>query len=315
MNYIIGVDIGGTKVAIGLVNKNGSLVKQEVLPTNLKIQPEEMTQRIMESIKRVLKDTHVSISDVGGLGIGAPGPLNSKKGLIVNPPNMPDWQDVPIVSIMEKEFSIPVRLENDANAAALAERWIGAGKNTDNFIYMTISTGIGAGIFSGGRLLTGATGNTGEVGHMVVDPSYGYCTCGQKGCFEWVASGTAISRLGSELAREDLTSEEVFHRYFRGDSHFKELINNVYTNIGAGCATLINLFDPDKIIIGGGVSKVGEPMFSAIRKYVKEKALSPYGKEVEIIPSDLKQNNGVIGAASLFRESLVKERNERIETA
>lgn len=299
MEFVIGVDIGGTKTAIGVVNIYGEIIAKSTILTNQMLTPEQMIDNICNEIDKLLLQTKVPLKNIKGIGIGAPGPLNSKKGEIICPPNLPNWKDVKIVEQIRDYFQCPVFLENDANSAALGEKWVGAAIENNNFIYLTISTGIGAGVYINGELLVGSSGNAGDVGHIVVDPTYGICKCGQKGCFEYVASGTAIARLGSEKIGKDLSTKEVFELYNNGNEKVVPFIEDVFRNIGVGCVTLINTFDPEKIIIGGGVAKVGEPLFSNVRAYVKKFALNTTGRATDIVPSKLGQDSGLIGAAAL----------------
>lgn len=302
MTYAIGVDIGGTKVAIGIVNESRDIKEHSIIPTDLSISPYDMITKINTEIKNVIKKSMVSEKNIKGIGIGAPGPLDSKNGIITCPPNLPTWLDIPVQKWVENEFTFPVKLENDANAAAFAEKWIGAGQSHDDFIYMTVSTGIGAGIIADGKLLHGRKGNAGDIGHMVIDPSFGQCTCGQYGCLEWIASGTAISREGSKIMDETLSTEQVFELYEKGQSEIVTYLDRVINVLGVACVSLINTFDTEKIIIGGGVSKVGDTLFEPIRDYVGSYALNPDGRQTEIAPSKLEQNSGVIGAAALWFE-------------
>lgn len=299
MEFVIGIDIGGTKTAIGVVDVYGEIIAKSTLLTNQMLTPEQMIDNICNEIDKLLLQTNVSLKNIKGIGIGAPGPLNSKKGEIICPPNLPNWKNVKIVEQVRDYFQCPVFLENDANSAALGEKWVGAAIENNNFIYLTISTGIGAGVYINGELLVGSSGNAGDVGHIVVDPTYGICKCGQKGCFEYVASGTAIARLGSEKIGKDLSTKEVFELYNNGNEKVVPFIEDVFRNIGVGCVTLINTFDPEKIIIGGGVAKVGEPLFSNVRAYVKKFALNTTGRATDIVPSKLGQDSGLIGAAAL----------------
>lgn len=305
MKNSIGVDIGGTKVAIGIVNETGLVKEQSIIPTDLSISPFDMISKINVEIKNIITQAGLKQEDITGIGIGAPGPLDSKNGMILCPPNLPTWKDIPIQKWVEDEFSIPVKLENDANAAALAEKWIGAGQKNDDFIYMTVSTGIGSGIISDGKLLHGRKGNAGDVGHIVVDPSFGQCTCGQYGCLEWIASGTAIAREGSKIMGEKLTTAEVFNLYDQNHPDIIPYMNRVFHVLGVACVTLINMFDTEKIVIGGGVSNSGETLFNPIRSYVQSYALNPDGRKTEIVPSQLKQSSGVVGAAALWMDNVL----------
>lgn len=301
MKYSIGVDIGGTKVAIAVVNENGEIASETVIPTDLSIEPKEMIERICEEINNVVAQSTIGLDEVIGIGIGAPGPLDSHNGMITCPPNLKTWVDIPIRKLVEQSFpGMPVILENDANAAALAEKWIGAAKGNDNFTYITISTGIGAGMIVDGKLLKGLRGNAGDIGHSVIDPSFGQCSCGQYGCLESIASGTAIAKLGSEIMGKDLSTIEIFDLYAAGNPEIVEFIERIFRVLGATCVKMINTLDPEKIVIGGGVSKVGNPLFNSIRDYVSKYALNPAGRNTEIVPAKLDQSSGVIGAAALW---------------
>ncbi|WP_067839640.1 ROK family protein [Amphibacillus sediminis] len=298
--YAIGIDIGGTKVAIAIVNQSGQIISQDKLATDLSIAPVQMIERINLAVEQQLATYSIDRDQIAGIGIGAPGPLNSKEGIITSPPNLKNWINIPIVEQIKQFFKLPVRLENDANAAALAEKWLGAAQANHDFIYMTISTGIGAGIYANGQLITGSRGNAGDFGHTVIDPSFGQCICGQYGCLEHIASGTAIARKGTELAGVQLSTAEVFARYQQNDPILTPFIESVIRVLGIACTTLINTFDPEKIVIGGGVSKVGDVLFKGMKQYVRKYALNPEGRETAIVPALLDQNAGVIGAAALF---------------
>ncbi len=298
-NYAVGVDIGGTKVAVGVVDERGNIRAETTLKTDVEAPPAVMTERIIGAIRGIVPEAGLKFEQCKGIGIGAPGPLDPRGGKIVCPPNLPNWTDFDIVGQFKQAFELPVVLENDASAAALAEKWVGAAQDSDHFIYITISTGIGAGLYLGGKLYTGFSGNAGDVGHMVVDPSQGECKCGQKGCFEHVASGTAIARRASKLVGRPTSTQEVFEQYSLGNTEITRLVEEVFEYIGMGCVSLINLFDPDKIVIGGGVSQVGKPLFEAVQSYVNQYALNPSGRKTAVVPTGLRTNTGLVGAAAL----------------
>ncbi|RXZ84081.1 ROK family protein [Paenibacillaceae bacterium] len=300
MNIAVGIDIGGTKTAIGIVDEQGTTLAKNAIKTDLSVSPQQMTERIAQTVQQLLDGQGIAVSDLKGIGIGAPGPLDPANGKITCPPNLPSWWDFPLVEELHRHLPAPIRMENDASAGALAEHWIGAAQDTDHFIYITISTGIGSGIYLHGKLLTGSTGNAGDAGHIVVDPTAGTCVCGQKGCWEFVASGTAIQRQGSALLGREVTSKEIFELAQSGDAACAGLVDQVFHHIGVGCVSLINLFDPQKIVIGGGVSQVGDPLFTAVRDYVSKYALNPSGRKTAIVPAALLQDAGLIGAASLI---------------
>lgn len=299
MDKIIGIDIGGTKVAIGLLNTKGTLLAKKVVPTDQTISPEAMIKEIYQHTVKLLSENSTSKEEILGIGIGAPGPIDTKTGQITSPPNLPDWRNIPVVDLFKQHFQLPIYFENDASAAALAEKWLGAGQADTDFVYITISTGIGAGIYSNKQLLTGARGNAGDIGHTVIDPSFGQCVCGQFGCLEHIASGTAIAREGSKLMGDKLSTLDVFSLYKEGEPQIVDYLNRVFQTLGAACVSMINTFEPNKIIIGGGVSSVGDLLFEPIREYVSLYALNPANRQTPIVPAELKQDAGVIGAAAL----------------
>lgn len=303
MSIAVGIDIGGTKVAYGFVDELGTVLAKGSLKTDLTVAPGEMIIRIAEAVKQLAEQHKLPLETMKGIGVGAPGPLDTQSGKLTCPPNLKSWWDFPVVDSLKAQLLLPIKMENDATAAALAEKWLGAAQDSNHFIFITISTGIGAGIYLHGKLLTGATGNAGDAGHMIVDPAGGICSCGQAGCWEWIASGTAITRQATEILGRDVSSKEAFELAAQGDRQMSELINRVFTYIGMGCVSLINVLDPNKIVIGGGVSQVGEPLFAAVQSYVSKYALNPSGKNTAIVPAKLQQDAGLIGAAALIQQA------------
>lgn len=301
MRQAIGIDIGGTKVAVGLVDEAGRVQAQQTIAMDPELTPQAMIAKITTVVDCLLLQAGITGLELSGIGIGAPGPLDVHRGIITCPPNLPNWRHVPIVAQLEQHFGLPVALANDANAATLGEKWVGAAKDNHHFVCLTIGTGIGAGIFLNGQLLQGATGNAAELGHIVLDPNTeATCTCGQRGCFEWHASGTAIARKASTLLGRTVTAQEVFELYKAGQRAIVSLVEEVFHYIGVACVTLINLLDPEKIVIGGGVAQVGEPLFAHVRQYVSKYPLNPGSRQVSIVPAGLRTNAGIIGAASLI---------------
>ncbi|WP_424766448.1 ROK family protein [Paenibacillus sp. sgz302251] len=295
MSIAVGIDIGGTKVAYGFVDEQGNVIAKGSLKTDLSISPAEMTGRIAEAVKQLAEQNSLSLEAMKGIGVGAPGPLDTRNGKLTCPPNLKSWWGFPVVDALSSYLPLPVKMENDATAAALAEKWLGAAQDSDHFIFITISTGIGAGIYLHGKLITGSTGNAGDAGFLIVDPD------GTP--WEMVASGTAVARQASELLGREVSSKEAFDLAAQGDPQMSELVNRVFKFIGIGCVSLINVLDPNKIVIGGGVSQVGEPLFSAVQQYVSKSALNPSGRETAIVPAQLQQDAGLIGAAALVQVS------------
>lgn len=298
-NYAIGIDIGGTKVAIGLVDSQGRIHAEKTIKMDQTSPPVEMVGEMIDSIRELLLSYGIDETELKGIGIGAPGPLNPNKGVIICPPNLPRWNDFHLVDEIKKYIDLPIQLENDASAAAVAEKWIGAAQNDDFFVYLTISTGIGAGIFLNGKLVTGRTGNAGEVGHIVLDASKEKCACGQRGCWGSLASGAAIARRASRITGSPVTTAEAIDLAKQGDPKMALLIEETFEYIGMGCVAVINSFDPGKLVIGGGVIQAGDFLFTTIRDYVSKYALNPSGRKTEMVPAELGQMSGLIGAAGL----------------
>lgn len=296
----IGIDIGGTKIAVGLVDEHGNVISQQSLKTDPSKTPTALIAETAAVVSTLLDTSGIAPEDVKGIGVGAPGPLDAKHGRLDSPPNLPAWHGFGVVEELKKHFGAwPVHFQNDATAATLAEKWLGAAKEVDNFVFITVSTGIGAGIYMHGRLITGASGNAGDVGFIMVEPG----AAGTEGYWEQIASGTAIARQASELLGRPVGTKEAFDLAAGGDAKMRELIDVTYRRLGMGCVSLINTLDPEMLVIGGGVSQIGEPLFDAIRAYVSQHALSPAGRRTAIVPAALSQNAGLIGAASLVHQA------------
>ncbi|BCJ85679.1 ROK family protein [Effusibacillus dendaii] len=264
-SYAVGVDVGGTKIAIGIVNDSGSVKEQMILQTNKEKDPNKMIGYMAQSIQKLLDTARVSVEQLAGIGIGAPGPLDVKTGVISCPPNLPSWVDVPVVEAFKRKFSVPIVLDNDANAAALAEKRYGEAQENESFVYLTISTGIGAGLYLDGKLVSGSRGNASDIGHTVIDPSYGTCTCGPKGCFEWIASGTAIARRASELrGPPPYNQTSLCFVQCRRCQDCAICGTSVYIYRSWMCHTHQSVWSGE-IVIGGGVSEVGDPLFLPYR--------------------------------------------------
>jgi glucokinase len=298
MKTALGVDIGGTKIAFGLVNDAGVKASSSI-PTGE--DPDESMERLAGAIGELLRENGWDWEDLNGIGVGAPGPLLPREGRLLNPPNLPGWANYPVVQKLKQVYPGRVRLDNDANCAALGEKYFGAARPFDTFAYITISTGIGSGLFAEGKLLSGRTGNAGEIGHIAIDPHAGECpSCGQRGCLEYLASGTGIARRGTAVYGRPMRAEEIVEAFRRGEEPAQRILEETFRYIGIGCVTLVNLFEPEAILIGGGVSQIGEPLFRAVSAYVNRYALHRQAGEIPILPAQLSQDVGVVGAAVLI---------------
>jgi glucokinase len=271
-------------------------------------------RRLIGATAQLLQSEVLERGRVSGIGVAAPGPIDARAGTVTEPPNLPGWRDVPLGQLIRDEFHLPTALENDANAAALGEHRFGAGKGSDHMIYVTVSTGIGGGFILDGQLYTGATGGAAEVGHMTILPHGPLCGCGNRGCLESLASGTAIARearervqrgtetLIAELSRGDperITAKLVAEAAERGDWQANDILNQAMGYLGVGMANLVNLLNPELIVIGGGLSKMGQRLFEPVRRIIDLRAFSSPAKAVELRPAQLGDDVGVLGAAAV----------------
>ena len=277
--YVIGVDLGGTKISTAISTIEGNILANVVLPTKAEEGEVAVLGRIIQSIDEVIVGSSTSIDEVEAIGIGSPGPLDAKKGIIITTPNLP-FKDYNLVQPLKEKYNIPVYLDNDANAAAIGEYMFGAGKGKESIIYFTVSTGVGGGAVLDGKVYRGHTSNALEIGHTTVDPNGPRCNCGNLGCLEAMSSGTAIAKRGKEAVStnvetslkkyDTITSYEVFKEAEAGDEVAKDIIDNALTYLGIGVANAIATFDPEMIIIGGGVSKAGDIVFDTVKKVVNK---------------------------------------------
>jgi len=307
--YVIGVDLGGTKITTAISDLTGEIIEKTTLATGSALGEEVVLSRIFDSISMVLEASEINEEDVRAIGIGAPGPLDSEKGIIITTPNLP-FKNYNLVKPIEERFGIKTYLDNDANAAAIGEYTFGAGKGTKDLIYVTVSTGVGGGAILNGRPYRGNTSNALEVGHMTIEPfSKHQCNCGKYGDVESLSSGTAIAKRAKEAVEEgretsfkdieNITSYEVHQAYLEGDKVAIEILDTALEYMGIAIANLIVNFDPEMIVIGGGVTKIGDLFFEKVKESAKKRSFDFMFNSTKIVPSKLGQESGVIGALAL----------------
>lgn len=316
MSFLVGVDLGGTKIAAVCTTVDGKVLSSVKIPTLAAEGKEAVIERIILSIKEVISEANVT--DILGIGIGAPGPVDTEKGLIIAPPNLPGWDEVGLRDIIKEYFGVNTYFDNDANVAAIGERWFGAGRGYNDFVYITVSTGIGAGIYLGGKLHRGHTDSAGEIGHMILDIDGPVCNCGNRGCFEALASGTALAKRAYEAVQEgkqtslsklqEISAADVFSAANKGDILARQLIERETTYVGLGIANIITMYNPERVILGGGVSQAGEVFFEPVKEVVKKTVFASRARNTEIVAAELGSNAGALGAAALVLE----ERMDRI---
>jgi glucokinase len=314
---ILGVDLGGTKILTAVVEPGGRMVSRDHSVTPAAKGPDAVVQAILDSAERALRQAGIPPSSLRAIGIGAPGLSDPSTGILFTSPNLPGWENVPLRDIVEEKFAVKTFLINDGNAAALGEFYFGAGRRARNFIYVTVSTGIGGGIMIGGRIYTGAAGTAGEVGHMTIDPQGPPCNCGNTGCWEQFGSGTALTRearsqilagaktsildhAGGEMER---VNPEAIHRAARnGDSLARDLIVRTGTYVGIGLANLINLFNPELVVIGGGLSNIGDLLLEPAYREAERRSFRQSYRSVRFSGAQLGRNSGVLGAAAFAND-------------
>lgn len=312
----IGIDVGGTNVKIALVDDNGKIIYSNSVPTYAKMGYEYTVNNIKQAIKDLMKETNTTPSDIEGIGFDFPGQVDCKTGVVKLAPNIPGWVNVPIAQMIEDEFHIPTRIDNDVRCAALGELKFGAGRGCENFICITVGTGIGSGIVINGKVVRGATNAAGELGHIKLQMNGGpICGCGDTGCLEAFASGPAIVAMAQEYIKGgkstkfremaaveggEITPYMVAKAAEEGDPVAKRIFEIVGEYIGIGLTSVINLLNPERVIIGGGVAESGELLLGPIRKTIKERAMVVAGNAVEVVPAQLGNSAGVIGASMLI---------------
>lgn len=316
---ILGIDLGGTKILTAVIDAENNIHSQDLSLTPAEEGKNAVIRAIYESTGRCLDKASISIKDIEAIAIGAPGPSNPESGILFTSPNLPGWRDVPLVNIFEKEFNKKVFLINDANAAALAEFRFGAGKGLRHMIYITVSTGIGGGIIIDGKLYTGAVGTASEIGHMTIKDKGPRCNCGNYGCWETLASGTALAREAQKSIRagartmilrhaggdpEKVEAKAIQTAAEKGDALARELIEQAGYYLGVGLANLLNMFNPQMIVIGGGVSNMGEMIFGPAFRTARERAYAAAYSAVTFAPAKMEDNSGILGAAAYAHDKL-----------
>jgi glucokinase len=309
---VLAIDLGGTKIIAAAVLSTGEIISRKYSLTLADEGPRPVINRLSSAVAETMAQARLKTSDIAGIGIAAAGIIDTKEGIVTTSPNLSGWRDVPLRDIIAERLGLTTYLINDASAAALGEHRFGAGRGVDNLIYLTVSTGIGGGIIIDGELYLGADGCAGEIGHMIIETHGPQCNCGKFGCLEALASGSAMTeesvrRLNqgekSSIIRlvdgrlESITAETVSLAARKGDSLACDIVARAATYLGIGLANLVNIFNPELIVIGGGVSKMGNMLLAPARKAVRELAFKLPARTARIVRARLGSNAGIIGAA------------------
>ena len=318
--YIIGVDLGGTNIVVGAMPEDGSReIAMRSSATLAELGAEGVTDRInaliAETIAATCAETGARPTDFAGIGIGAPGPLDRERGIVIVAPNL-GWRDYPLRERVERAFGLPATLDNDANCATVGEWWRGAAQGGRNVVGLTIGTGIGGGLILDGRLYHGASDVAGEIGHATIDSTGRRCKCGNYGCLEAYASGPAIADRAREALTEDgtspmlqlaggdparITAQTVYDAARHGDEIAREVVRDTARFLGTGIANLLNIINPDVVVVAGGVTQAGEALFEPLRTEVKKRAFRPAVQACRIVAGTLPGSAGVVGAVATFK--------------
>ncbi|MEK6743902.1 MAG: ROK family protein [Nitrospirota bacterium] len=303
---VIGVDLGGTNLRTALVSQNGEVADKVKEPTRASDGHAKVIQKLIENIKAQLDSALRNGFKVAAVGVGAPGVIHAQTGMVVKSPNFPDWNNLPLKKELESALALPVSIENDANAAALGEQWRGAGRGITSMILLTLGTGVGGGIVLDGRIWPGADGMAGEIGHMTIIPDGRRCGCGNTGCLEMYTSSRGIVMTYQERSSrpQSITSEEIYQAARDGDAVAGDVMKDMGRFLGIGIANLINIFNPEMIVIGGGVKDAWPLFIDATREEIKKRAFEYTAARTRIVSSLLGDDAGMIGAAALAFQKL-----------
>ncbi|MEC5422255.1 ROK family glucokinase [Virgibacillus sp. C22-A2] len=312
---IIGIDIGGTTVKIGMITNNGEIIDKWEIPTNTTNSGKSIIGDVWTSIERKLAVTNMKKTTILGIGIGAPGFIDGESGFVYEAVNI-GWKEYNLAVELTGRSNLPVFLENDANIAALGENWKGAGNQARNLFAITLGTGVGGGIIANGEILNGDNGMAGEIGHITLDPNGLPCNCGRRGCLETVASATGIVRQAMDAIEHGasnsllnhyrdngrVSAEDIFKLAGNGDSTCKKIIKNTANALGLIIANMGTIINPSKVLIGGGVSKAGEQLRLEIEHAFQDYALPRVKSICEIKIAKLGNDAGIIGGAYLVKQ-------------
>lgn len=314
--YVISIDIGGTKSAVSLVSLSGQVLRRESEPTRpTERTPFETLESLVTLTKEIIVQSGIAKENLIGVGVSAGGPLDRETGTLLSPPNLPGWEAVPVKCVFEELLNLPVRVENDANATALAEWHYGAGRGARNIVFMTIGTGIGAGLILDGKLYHGTNDLAGELGHQTILMNGPPCLCGKRGCLEALASGPAIARLARESMMygrhkrvlalaggnpNHITATHVVDAAKKGDPFALGILEEAGTYLGVGLANTIMMLNPEKIILGTLVVHAGDLLLTPARAAIAEYAWKRAAERCEIMPAALGDRAQDLAGAALW---------------
>lgn len=292
-----GVDVGGTRLKLGLVRLDGAVAASDSIPTPQPPEPKALTAAVRQAFQKMLDGLGADWRALACCGIGCPGPIDERREVVTFAPNLPGWSDVPLVEMLKTELGVPCTLLNDANAAAWGEAWRGAGQDVDSFALYTIGTGVGGGLVLGRKLWSGAVGYAAELGHVCVVEGGRPCGCGLRGCLEAYAAAPAIRREYVRLGGKDLDVEGIAAAGAAGDARAREAFREAADRLGQAIGSLLHTLNLERVLIGGGVAAAGEVLFAPLRAAVARHTMPFFAAGVDVVPAALGNDAGFIGAA------------------
>jgi glucokinase len=310
-DHVLALDVGGTKLAAGVVRGDGMVRSRLIEPADRDRGPDDMIRRHLALGRRAVEGAGIGPDEIRAVGIACGGPLDPERGVILGPLHLPGWIDVPLVAIVEEALGVPAAVDNDATAGAVAEWRFGAGRDRDvrSLVYLTISTGIGGGLVLDGRPYRGAAGNAGELGHLMIDIDGDPCACGRRGCLEAYASGTNIARRARKAlaagepsslrALEKVSALDVVAAAGTGDPLAGRVWDATTRILGSAVATILDMLNPELVVLGGGVTNAGEALLRPVRETALREAMRPAAGSADVVLATLGEDLGVVAAASV----------------
>jgi len=300
--YIIGIDLGGTNLKIALFSSGLRFKDRENLPTGNYLSQDSLISAITGAVRQITAKNKLNNKDILGVGLGLPGPIDVKKGLVHFFPNIPGWIDVPLRDILKKRIGLPVFIDNDANLMCLAEYKLGAARGAQNAVCLTLGTGVGAGLIIEGKLFRGSSFAAGEIGHMPINEKGPACNCGGTACLEAYVGNRRIAAQARKIFKKDIPLEELSRMARANNRKAAGIWEDAAFRIGLALVSVVNLLNPDRIVIGGGVSSAGKVLFSRIEETIISRAMVVQAGKVKVFKAELGNNAGMLGAALLVRE-------------
>jgi glucokinase len=310
----VGVDLGGTAIKAGLVNARGKILRDTTVPAEADQGPTHVIDQIAKGVHRLIDGSPYKKQEYAGIGVGSPGSVDLDGGTVKYPPNFPGWTVVRLGDALHKDFGLHVEVDNDANAAAVGEAKLGAGIGHEDFIMITLGTGVGGGLILGGKIFRGTFGGAGEIGHITIDYNGPLCNCGNRGCVEAYIGAKYLTRRAVQKVKRnrkskilslvgnntrDIDPKIISLAAQAGDSTALDILAETGRYLGIGLATVVNLLDVRLIIIGGGIARAGKPLFDPIKESVRQHVLTPMRDGLEVVPAKLGNSAGILGAAAL----------------